>query len=710
MSSDRTDPPDTGLRVLIDATALPRERGGVGRFLDELVAALAVQGPAVWIACQPQDQEWFASFVGASRTHVLPQWCSGRLARLAWEQVGLPLLVRKVRPDVVHSPHYTFPYVVSGPSAPARVVTVHDATFFSNPESHLYLKRKFFQWWLRRAARHADLVVAPSQATSDEVGRWVAGASTANMTVVPHGVSRERFHPPADSDLASFRAHYDLGDAPYVAFLGTLEPRKNIPALIRAWIQASSTRSDPPILVLAGGQGWDSEIEGELSRVPSHLRVVRTGFLPEEFLGALLGGAEVVAYPSLGEGFGLPVLEAMACGACVLTTPSLALPEVGGDAVAYADSTRDDDIARALGALLDDPARRRVLRHAAAERAQSFSWGAAAEDYHSAYARAARRQAARAQSGVRGSKGDGSVRMLVVTYSPGPFLQRLIDSAVVAGQPLPTVIIDNGSTDGAPEAASEAENVTLIRSGANVGYGRAVNLGAKAATDDWLLIANPDIEFRPGAIDALLEAAHRWPEAGVLGPAMVTGGGLLYPSARRLPRLSEGIGHASLGWIWPKNPWTSHYRRESEPLVEGPVGWMSGACLLVKRTVFESVGGFDPKYFMYFEDIDLCERIAAAGHEVIFVPTAVVEHHGGHATIRERPAMSRAHHDSAFAYFSSHHRGARWAPVRWAVRAGLELRHRVTLKNERLFHGAQPARTADVLDEVSHTLEQKQAS
>ncbi len=178
-----------------------------------------------------------------------------------------------------------------------------------------------------------------------------------------------------------------LGAMPYLAFLGALEPRKNVPALIRGFSLAVADRPDPPALVLAGQPGWDSQVESALAAAPLRLRVIRAGYLPYDTLAGFLGGAELVAYPSLGEGFGLPVLEAMASGACVLTTRRLALPEVGGDAVAYC-GVGAGDIAAALRELLDNPARRAELMQAALRRAKEFSWATSAALHREAYDRA----------------------------------------------------------------------------------------------------------------------------------------------------------------------------------------------------------------------------------------------------------------------------------------------------------------------------------
>jgi len=156
---------------------------------------------------------------------------------------------------------------------------------------------------------------------------------------------------------------------------------------VRGWVKAFADRDAPPALVLAGGSGWDDDIDAAITDVPSHLRVLRPGYLRFVDLPGYLGGALAVTYPSHGEGFGLPVLEAMACGAPVLTTPRLSLPEVGGDAVAYTEAD-SDSIAEGLIALVDDPAKRKRLSEAAVARAAEFTWEASAEAHLAAYARA----------------------------------------------------------------------------------------------------------------------------------------------------------------------------------------------------------------------------------------------------------------------------------------------------------------------------------
>jgi len=371
--------------VLIDATAVPADRGGVGRYVDSLVFALDSDGAPITVVCQPRDVELYGRLAPHSRLVPTAESNATRTARLTWEQTTLPRLVRRLGVDVLHSPHYTT--ALANPAA--SVVTLHDATFFTDAVLHHSIKARFFRAWTRTALARASLCVVPSAATAAELGR-VARADPRRLEIIQHGVDAERFHVPTQEEITAARSLVGLGpDERYVAFLGALEPRKNVPALIRGFAAACRGRTDPPALVLAGQPGWDRQVERALDDVPHRLRVIRAGYVPFGALAGFLGGAELVAYPSLGEGFGLPVLEAMACGACVLTTRRLALPEVGGDAVAYC-GVGAGDIAAALAELLDDPGRRAYLAGAAQRRAKEFSWLTSAEGHRAAYERAHR--------------------------------------------------------------------------------------------------------------------------------------------------------------------------------------------------------------------------------------------------------------------------------------------------------------------------------
>jgi N-acetylglucosaminyl-diphospho-decaprenol L-rhamnosyltransferase len=284
--------------------------------------------------------------------------------------------------------------------------------------------------------------------------------------------------------------------------------------------------------------------------------------------------------------------------------------------------------------------------------------------------------------------------VVTVTYSPGHHLERFLASLSHATErPVSVLMADNGSTDGTPQAAVERyPNVRLFNTGANLGYGTAVNRaiehlfengGAEGAADDWVMVANPDVQWGPNSIDALLEAATRWPQAGALGPLIRDPDGSVYPSARHLPSLIRGGMHAVIGPFWKRNPWTAAYRQERLEPSERPVGWLSGSCLLLRRSAFGQIGGFDERYFMYMEDVDLGDRLGNAGWLNVYVPSAEVLHHKGHSTGHDPASHLAAHHRSTYLFLADRHTGWWLAPLRWTLRASLALRSRLMVRSSR---------------------------
>lgn len=367
------------MRVLIDATAMPAGRGGVARYVDELARVLNSE---LVLTCQPRDAEHYRLIAPRAIIVTGPAALRWRIYRLMWEQFAIPRIAKKFAVDAVHSPHYTLPLFLARP----RIVTIHDVTFFSDQHVHHPVKALFFRAWIRISTRVADEIVVPSHATAQELERLV-GFPANGALVAHHGVDHNRFSPPSESEIARVRARYDLY-GPYVLFLGTIEPRKNVPALVHAHGQLAAGGPDAPLLVLAGGKGWESDLENALSEHPDASLVRSLGYIDDDDVNPLLGGSIVVAYPSHGEGFGLPVLEAMATGAVVLTTRHLAIPEVGGEAVAYT-STDATDISAALSQLIDDEPLRSVYSRLALERAAKFGWEASAAVHRVAYRSAA---------------------------------------------------------------------------------------------------------------------------------------------------------------------------------------------------------------------------------------------------------------------------------------------------------------------------------
>ncbi|UOZ09966.1 glycosyltransferase family 2 protein [Amycolatopsis sp. WQ 127309] len=270
------------------------------------------------------------------------------------------------------------------------------------------------------------------------------------------------------------------------------------------------------------------------------------------------------------------------------------------------------------------------------------------------------------------------VGVVTVTYFSEDTIERFLDTLEKATErDVKVVVADNASVEGAIEEVTRPRaNVQLLDIGENVGYGTAANRGV-AELDDrygWVVVVNPDLEWEPGSLDALLDVAARWPRGGAFGPLIHDLDGTVYPSARLLPSFGRGIGHAAFAKVWPANPWTRQYRQETGTPVERVAGWLSGSCQLLRREAFDSVSGFDTRYFMYFEDVDLGDRLAKAGWQNVYAPSASVMHEGGHSTSQASEKMLKAHHDSAYRYLADRHRGLAWKPVLAAVKLGLKLR------------------------------------
>jgi len=252
------------------------------------------------------------------------------------------------------------------------------------------------------------------------------------------------------------------------------------------------------------------------------------------------------------------------------------------------------------------------------------------------------------------------------------------------------VVVDNASSDGSVEAVLASDpDVTVVTTGANLGFGSGVNRGVEASTGDHLLILNPDTVVEPGTVKALAGALDRDPGMAAVGPRIENVDGTLYPSVRSFPNLAVAAGHAFLGLLWPRNPFSRRYRMldwdhgHSAPAVD----WVSGACMLVRRSAFEAVGGFDESYFMYVEDVDLCWRLGRAGWRIGYEPAGRVVHALGGSSRLMPYRMIAAHHRSLLRFASKTSTGARRVLLPLVV-AGLGLRTGVAW----LHHAAGPVR------------------
>lgn len=369
----------------MDASSVPAKPAGAGVYAIELARAMierdrhdgyALFARGHWLDDEAAEhRNW-----RVERVHA-----TSRVARLTWEQVQLPHALRRLRVDVLHSTHHTLPLA---PAGFRRVVTIHDVTFFRIPERYPPARRHYMQTLTRLAARVADAIIVPSNTVRDDVIKTLRAPPEKITTVYEAAASR--FKSVAPEIASAVAREYGIEGA-YVLSVGSLEPGKNRVRLIRA-VGMMRDAGAPCRLVVVGQKAWNYGEEFALvERLGLGDRISYLGYVAENDLPALYSGATAFAFPSLYEGFGLPVIEAMACGTPVLTSNLSATAEVAGDAAVLVDPLSVEDIRDGLARLLNEPSLREELAAKGLARAGEFSWRRAADETHAVYERVIQR-------------------------------------------------------------------------------------------------------------------------------------------------------------------------------------------------------------------------------------------------------------------------------------------------------------------------------
>jgi len=240
----------------------------------------------------------------------------------------------------------------------------------------------------------------------------------------------------------------------------------------------------------------------------------------------------------------------------------------------------------------------------------------------------------------------GDVSAVIVNYNTRDHLVRCVASLRAEGVG-EIVVVDNDSVDGSGQALAAVDDARFVNTGANLGFGRAANIGAANTSRPMLLVMNPDAVVEPGAIAALVSTLGGDDDLAVVGPRVENPDGTCYPSARRFPDLAVAVGHAFVGLVRPDNRFTRRYKMLDVARDRTcDVDWVSGTCMLARRAAFDAVGGFDPAYFMYVEDVDLCWRLHRAGWRIGYEPAARVIHTVGASSDLAPYRMIAAHHRS----------------------------------------------------------------
>ncbi len=334
--------------------------------------------------------------------------------RAVWMQAVLPFVLERIRPDLCHFTNFLGPYLTRAP----YVVTFHDMTLELLPECHTWKKRFLTRALSPEIAKGARLIITPSQSAKRDLSR-ILGIPEEKIRAIPHAPD-SHFHPRCDSDsLRRIEKRYGI-ERPYLLYVGTLEPRKNLVRAVTAFARLSS-RYKEHSFYLAGELGWRSnELLSTLNTLENGERIVRLGYVAEEDLAALYSNAELFVYPSLYEGFGFPVVEAMACGAPVLTSNTSSLAEIADGAALLVDPRDTEAIAEAMDRVMGDPSERERLRVAGLGRARSFSWERSTRETLQVYEEALERRAVRPRGSRPGTALDlREARAVVDTIAYG---------------------------------------------------------------------------------------------------------------------------------------------------------------------------------------------------------------------------------------------------------------------------------------------------
>jgi glycosyltransferase involved in cell wall biosynthesis len=369
------------VRIAIDATSIPPKPAGAGVYAIELARAMMESDRRDGYALFTRG-DWFERAASGRKNWRIERVKAGSAeARLAWEQLRLPGRLAALGIDVLHSTHHMLPL---RPMRAKRVVTVHDVTFFRIPERYPAARRLYMQTATRAAAKVADAVIVPSRTVRDDLLRALP-VDAQNVHVVYEAPSA-LYAPVARDDALAVAAGYGVSP-PYVLSVGSLEPGKNRTRLIRAMRDLRDERVDAT-LAIAGQKAWQYDADFRLIEALGMTDRIRyLGYVKQDDLPALYSAATAFAFPSLYEGFGLPVLEAMACGTPVLTSNVSATAEVAGDAALLVDPLSQDSIRDSLRRFLADAHLRMDLGQRGVERARDFTWHRAAGETRAVYER-----------------------------------------------------------------------------------------------------------------------------------------------------------------------------------------------------------------------------------------------------------------------------------------------------------------------------------
>lgn len=369
------------MKVLVDLSQIPCQKVGVGVYACETFKRILAMNneDEFYVILQDDDKDLENILPTACKIFISSRVFRIFIFRFLLEQIYIPYLCLKYKIDIIHSLHYSFPLLCYWVK---KIVTIHDLTFFIYPEVHTRVKRYFFRYFIILACRLSDAIICVSESTRNDLAKYINDVK-AKVYVVPLAVSTLKI---SEVDVKSVRDKYGIvGD--YILFIGTLEPRKNVCNLLKSFGTNDNLSSNYQ-LVLVGKKGWYYQsMFGMIRQLNIEKSVIMPGFVTEKEKFSLLSAASVFVYPSIYEGFGLPVLEAISYGIPTVTSNVSSLPEVAGDAALLVNPDKVEDLSRAIEVILTNNLLQAELKLKSVKQANKYSWENTAKQtigiYHS---------------------------------------------------------------------------------------------------------------------------------------------------------------------------------------------------------------------------------------------------------------------------------------------------------------------------------------
>lgn len=357
------------MKVLVDFTQIPIQKVGVGVYAKEAFVRILMLDSKCdfYYLLQDDDKELEEIFsqYNVKILKVKSSLCRHFFVRILMEQIYIPIICLKYGINLIHSLHYSFPLLALGMK---KIVTIHDLTFFIYPNLHILIKRYYFRFFIYMACKYADSIICVSDSTKKDLHKYIHSIN-AKLYVVPLAANVPKI---SNESINVVKTKYGIRKQ-YLLFIGTLEPRKNIVNLIKAYSRLECRSSYQ--LVIVGKKGWYYndffDIVNELSLIDS---VIFTGFVSTQEKFALLSHAVIFIYPSVYEGFGLPILEALSLGIPTITSNVSSMPEVAGNAAVLVNPLSIEDISKAIRLLLTTPTILHYFQEEGPKRASLFSW------------------------------------------------------------------------------------------------------------------------------------------------------------------------------------------------------------------------------------------------------------------------------------------------------------------------------------------------